>query len=101
MMPQGSFDPAFPVYVEAHDGKPIGVCGGLSILDYFAAAALQGLLSRHSSDEPSDGLPRFTAHYPCGDSSSRKLLADRAYEVAKAMIDARVENYLDQADAEA
>ena len=48
---------------------------GISIRDYFAAKALQGLLSRGSHD-------KINVHY---------VLAQRAYQIADAMLEAREE----------
>lgn len=48
---------------------------GISIRDYFAAKAMQGLLSRGSHD-------KINVHY---------VLAQRAYQIADAMLEAREE----------
>jgi hypothetical protein len=60
-------EPAFPAYVETEDTK----WDGMSIRDYFAAAALTGILST------------------CKGEASATLVASGAYGFADAMLAAR------------
>lgn len=61
-------EPAFPFTIE--EGL---VCEGMSLRDYFAAKALQGLLSRGGHD-------KINVH---------DVLAQRTYQIADAMLEAR------------
>ena len=65
--------PAFPVPIAGDtagfvDAEECGVATGLTIRDYFAAKAMQGMLSAHV---PSGDIPAWS------------------YEIADAMLDAR------------
>ena len=61
--------PAFPL--SQHGTQTLGMhITGMTLRDYFAAKALQGLLSRYPIDK-------------------RKLIADCAYDFADAMLEAR------------
>lgn len=68
--------PAFPVQASDYGGH--GTCFGLTIRDYFAAKALQGLIS--------------TAGAPCllGMGGCENETAHTAYKLADAMLAARV-----------
>lgn len=67
--------PAFPVAASEYGGH--GTCFGLTIRDYFAAKALQGLIS--------------TAGAPCllGVGGCENETASTAYKLADAMLAAR------------
>ena len=72
--------PAFPrsAGYSAPDGRPEysnGAQKGLSLRDYFAAAALQGLLACPSDATPNETWPTF--------------LSELAYQYADAMLEAR------------
>ncbi len=64
--------PAFPVseYVQ-HNGLTIGTQEGMTLRDYFAAKAMQGLTSGGTG------------------GWALELIAERAYEMADAMLKAR------------
>ena len=62
--------PAFPKTPFIEIGTPQN---GMTLRDYFAAKAMQGLLSRGSHD-------KINVHY---------VLAQRAYQIADAMLEAR------------
>ena len=62
--------PAFP-----NDVKQITERAGMTLRDYFAAKAMQGLLSRIGND-------KINAH---------SVLAQRTYQIADAMLEAREE----------
>lgn len=55
---------------------------GMSLRDYFAAKAMQGIVSTHDSDGEWTGP---------GDLTSNKLMAETAYAISDAMIKAREE----------
>ncbi len=69
-------NPAFPVSASEYGGH--GTCFGLTIRDYFAAKALQGLIT--------------TAGAPCllGVGGCENETASTAYKLADAMLAARV-----------
>jgi hypothetical protein len=72
-------EPAFPVPVgerEFWDREENGSPNGITIRDYFAAAAMQG----------------FVSSYPRGDSASADLIAGDSYTMADAMLTARKED---------
>jgi|JI10StandDraft_1071094.scaffolds.fasta_scaffold42607_8 hypothetical protein len=63
--------PAFPVPAEQSENTNFAT-PGMTLLDYFAAAAMQGLLASYSADAEIDGLePR---------------IASQSYDMADAMI---------------
>jgi len=101
MMPETAIDPAFPGTITAADGRLLGGSMGMTLLDYFAAAALTGLLSRHSSDEPVDGHPTFSPCFPCVRTTGKANMAEMSYGIAQAMIIERERLFLDQVNAEA
>lgn len=84
--------PAFPLQSIGPDFSP--GYAGMSLRDYFAAAAMQGLLAHH-------GVYEEDAHHYslCSKKESRRresavpneMAADYAYRVADAMLDARKE----------
>lgn len=59
----------------------------VTLRDYFAAAALQGLLSQHMTEETESGHRDFEPVY--FSAEKRALACERAYEIADAMIAAR------------
>lgn len=66
-------EPAFPSgFVEDENEQVSALHNGLSVRDYFAAKALQGLLSKH-------GMPRFSSEF-----------AEGAYQIADAMLQERI-----------
>lgn len=71
--------PAFPVVLQKRDGWQT-LCEGMSLRDYFAAKAMQGLVSVHNSYGDWTG---------CGDMAMNKNMAGTAYAVADAMLKAR------------
>ena len=63
--------PAFPTgFITDDKGKIIGGSNGMTLRDYFAAKAMQALLQKYATDQ-------------------HKLIADKAYDFADAMIKAR------------
>ena len=54
----------------------------MSLRDYFAAKAMQGLVSAHNSDGTWTG---------CGDMEMNKIMSETAYSIADAMLKAREE----------
>ena len=70
--------PAFPVSEEAARGKVAAVYGGMTLRDYFAAAALQGLLATP--------VKISLGAKPVQDSAD---YSEMAYRYADAMIEAR------------
>ena len=63
--------PAFPQYVINNGGAYVD--GGMTLRDYFAAKAMQGLLARIGND-------KLNVH---------DVLAQRTYQIADAMMKAR------------
>ena len=62
--------PAFPITVD--NSERLKGAPGMTLLDYFASAAMQGLLASYSADAEIDGLePR---------------IASQSYDMADAMI---------------
>ena len=52
----------------------------MSLRDYFAAKAMQGLVSAHTQEGIWTG---------CGDETSNRIMSETAYEIADAMLAAR------------
>jgi hypothetical protein len=52
----------------------------MSLRDYFAAKAMQGLVSAHNQEGIWTG---------CGDETSNRIMSETAYEIADAMLAAR------------
>lgn len=72
-----SEQPAFPQpYVSPPDGDK-----GMTLRDYFAAAALQGLCAGFAANDKSWPSDRSPEHY--------EVAAEHAYEMADAMLEAR------------
>jgi hypothetical protein len=53
---------------------------GMSLRDYFAAKAMQGIISAHNENGEWTGV---------GDIEMNKIMAETAYSVADAMLEAR------------
>jgi hypothetical protein len=68
---------AFPA-AEFFDEKLVGMNPGMTLRDYFAAAALKGILA--SDRSPSDGTTPWVV------SRMHGPLAERAYQIADAML---------------
>ena len=70
--------PAFPLPKDRHlhDGYKCG----MSLRDYFAAKAMQGMCSVHNEYGEWTG---------CGDMNMNKNMAETAYSIADAMLKAR------------
>ena len=76
-------EPAFPltndtlinVCINEH-GNPMG----MSLRDYFAAKAMQGMVSAHNQDGEWTG---------CGDKEMNKIVVETAYSIADAMLSER------------
>ena len=65
--------PAFPIQELNHDGTPYFLHTGISMLDYFAAKAMQGELAAQSVE---------SGHY-----EDFGALASRSYKIAEAMLE--------------
>lgn len=61
--------------------------GGLTVRDYHAAKALQGLLAMSPVFKANDGTPY--KNFDAGDASHVAAVAKNAYQIADAMIAAR------------
>jgi hypothetical protein len=70
--------PAFPSLpiVQEFEGKRLTMTEGLTMRDYFAAKAMQGWLSTYPTDHAADEV-------------SEETIAEFAYRMADAMMDAR------------
>jgi len=78
---------AFPTFAndEWGDMRPIR---GMSLRDYFAAKAMQGVLMTCASHDGADQLERLCeAPYEAG--NGLRWMAERAYQLADAMLKAR------------
>jgi hypothetical protein len=53
---------------------------GMSLRDYFAAKAMQGLVSAHNQEGIWTG---------CGDETSNRIMSETAYAIADSMLAAR------------
>ena len=86
--------PAFPCSMPQKEELHIP---GMSLRDYFAAKAMQGLLAQHSTEECESGNRDFVPDYSYRD---RVTLAARAWLIADAMLAARssVENLKELAE---
>ena len=62
MSDQHDGGPAFPVSPDEARGKVSSVHGGLTIRDYFAAAAMQGLLSNSAMVDTGDNYTWIAKH---------------------------------------
>lgn len=77
--------PAFPV-IGGHSqsfgpfGEADNLTIGMSLRDYFAAKAMQGLVSVHN---------HYGEWTGCGDASMNRITAEVAYSIADSMIEAR------------
>jgi hypothetical protein len=73
--------PAFPIPGDQMDES----FNGMTLRDYFAAKAMQGLCAGYSSPDDSGGWPdgEDEAHF--------EIVADYAYKFADAMLKARAE----------
>lgn len=80
----GSAFPKQPMIHTPNVGDTVYEQGGMSLRDYFAAAALPAIISRSFHDE-SASIPRFNH----GFAIDRSPYADVAYQYADAMIQQR------------
>lgn len=86
MMSKETGGPAFPfvVSIKNHDGtEATAYYGGMTLRDYFAAKAMQGLCAGFSSGDEDDWPDDRTDHY--------QIVSEHAYCIAAAMIKARGE----------
>lgn len=78
--------PAFPQRTEARDTNgyitELADVDGMSLRDYFAAKAMQSLLGDYIPD-------RVIPEGPYAGKTERDVIADRAYDIADAMLKAR------------
>lgn len=90
---------AFPGITDHGENIPTQVNPGMTLRDYFAGAALPGLLSQMGSDLDEDGFSVIEPIHPSIRKPDQRKLARRAYEIATAMLDVRAELY-DPQDSE-
>lgn len=80
-MEKNNGGPAFPVVGE---NGPYGVGAdvtiGMSLRDYFAAKAMQGMVSAHN---------QYGEWTGCGDKEMNKIMTKTAYSIADAMLSER------------
>lgn len=74
--------PAFPTSEQQGDNPEFITIGGMSLRDYFAAKAMQGMISAHNQNGEWTG---------CGDIKMNEILSETAYSIADAMLKAREE----------
>jgi len=65
---------------------------GMTLLDYFAAAALTGLAARQESKETASGVFVIEPEYRLDDAGDATRLAEDAYWIANEMLAARRNN---------
>jgi hypothetical protein len=75
--------PAFPITWEDHERRSTRVELGMTLRDYFATTALQGILSCPSDDYDDETLRRENYSGFCD------TIAESAYNMADAMLKAR------------
>ena len=77
-------EPAFPhprIVLTGKDREVIvNPSEGMSLRDYFAAKAMQGMVSAHNQDGEWTG---------CGDKKMNKIVVEIAYSIADAMLSER------------
>ncbi len=81
--------PAYPIKFPLEPKPGVWQAVGLTVLDYFAAAALQGLLAQHKDVEDELGDVFRQATYQAEGGTARERLAHHAYQIAIAMRDVR------------
>lgn len=101
MMPHGVNEAAFPFIESANVTSTQHIHPGMSLLDYFAAAALTGLLAQHRGSEGETAMIDMEPAYQGWNLDDVKLVAKSAYNLADEMLAVREKRYLDQVDAEA
>jgi hypothetical protein len=93
--------PAFPTMIELdHCNGPTHAIG-ITVLDYFAAKALQGMLTQHSGEVNIEGGTSIDPLNHCCTNASRMATAREAYDLAAAMIAERDKRFTDQVEDEA
>lgn len=90
--------PAYPVEFFFEPKPGVWQAVGLTVLDYFAAAALQGLLAQHRDVDNEFGDHYREAVYQADGGMSRERLAHHAYQIAIAMRDVRDAMFLEVLD---
>jgi len=90
------WQPAFPTTYGYDDEGDSVQFPGVTLLDYFAAAAMQGLLAQNCDDENELGnIQRKPVFGPYG-TLTDQTLARHAYMAAKAMMETREESFINQ-----
>ena len=84
--------PAFPVEIGPARGDGYLQYTGMTLLDYFAAAALTGLVARQESKETASGVFVIEPDYRLYDAGETTRLAEDAYWIANEMLAARRNN---------
>lgn len=84
--------PAFPIDLEAGLFPQRFAFLGMTLLDYFAAAALTGLAARQKSKETAPGVFVIEPDYRLDDAGDATRLAEDAYWLANEMLAARLNN---------
>lgn len=77
-MDKNNGGPAFPAHCTS-DGHAANVDGGMSLRDYFAAKAMQGMLAHATRYRPRPGAS----------SNWHEAMSEEAYEIADAMLRAK------------
>lgn len=90
------WQPAFPCSLKIEGDDAITHFSGVTLLDYFAAKAMQGFLAQLVSERFSSGELRLTAQYPLSTPEAMNAFARRAYRLAEAMIAARETLFVNQ-----
>jgi hypothetical protein len=70
---------------DAHEVSPVS--SGMSLRDYLAAKAMQGILAMEPAFKPNDGGPDQPFH--AGKETHVSAVAKGAYSIADAMLEAR------------
>jgi len=84
----GNAFPADPGWFEP-DTVDVGqrIAGGMSLRDYMAAKAMQGLLAMEPAFHPENGAPSEPFH--AGNDAHVRAVAKGAYRIADALLTAR------------
>ncbi len=82
---------AFPIAEEMESGRSVASSYGMSLRDYFAAAALQGMLSAHAIFIKTGDKPKGMEPPPMRKMTDIEI-SSSAYQYADAMLKAREQN---------
>jgi hypothetical protein len=90
------WQPAFPCSLKIDGEEEITHFGGLTLLDYFAAKAMAGLLSQHTTTLMTQSLSETHPAYMGWHSEEHLSIAKTAFEIAQAMVVVRDELFVNQ-----